>query len=165
MRSVTRITSIHAGQVLRAEGLITAEQLDEVQQESQQTGERIADILLARGLATEYDLAKALVRQLSLPYLSPRNYDIPKDALAILPGNVLHQHRVMPLDVFGDVLVLATYSDLDAQVLTEVEAESGKRVACVIAQKADLEAVLNEKFPPQDLGKEVASRLDQLFGS
>ena len=164
MRSATKITSHNAGQVLRAEGLITAEQLEEVQREAQSTGERVADVVLARGIATEYDLAKALVRQLSMPYLSPKSYDIPKEALTVVPAAVLQRHRIMPIDTFGDVLVVATYTDLDPQTIADIEADSGKKVACVVALKADLEAVLNDKFPRQDLGKEVASRLDQLFG-
>jgi len=164
MRSATKITSHNAGQVLRAEGLITAEQLEEVTREAQASGERVADIVLARGIATEYDLAKALVRQLSLPFLSPKMYDVPKEALTVLPAQVLHQHKVMPLDLFGDVFVVATYCDLDASVITDMESDTGKRIACVIALKADIEAVLNEKYPREDLGKEVASRLDQLFG-
>ena len=164
MRSATKITSLNAAQVLRAEGLITAEQLEEVQRESQASGERVADVVLARGIATEYDLAKALVRQLSLPFLSPKNYDVPKELLTVLSANVVHQHRILPLDLFGDVLVVATYCDLDAQVITDIEADTGKRIACVIAIRGDLDSVLNEKYPRQDLGKEVASRLDQLFG-
>jgi hypothetical protein len=164
MRSSAKITSLNAGQVLRAEGHITAEQLEEVVRESQTTGERVADILLARDMCTEYDLAKALVRQLSLPFLSPRNYQSPKEVISALPSNVLLQHRIVPIDVFGDVCVIATYGDLDAQTVTDLEADSGKRVACVIALKSDIDAVLLEKFPPQDIGKEVASRLDQLFG-
>jgi len=164
MRSATKITSLNAGQVLRAEGHITAEQLEEVVRESQVTGERVADILLARDMCTEFDLAKALVRQLGLPFLSPRNYATDKEVLALVPSEVLLQHHIVPIDVFGDVFVVATYGDLDAQTVTEIEADTGKRVACVIALKSEVEAVLQEKFPPQDIGKEVASRLDQLFG-
>ncbi|HET6162691.1 MAG TPA: hypothetical protein VFG37_03435 [Planctomycetota bacterium] len=164
MRSASKITSLNAGQVLRAEGNITAEQLEEVVKESQVTGERVAEILLARDLCTEFDMAKALVRQLGLPYLSPRNYQMPKEVLATLPPNVLMQHKIVPLDIFGDVLVIATYGDLDASTVTEIENETGKRVCCVVALRSDIEHVLQEKFPPQDIGKEVASRLDQLFG-
>src|SRR5262245_9735110 len=111
MRSASKITSHNAGQVLRAEGLITAEQLEEVTREAQASGERVADVVLARGIATEYDLAKALVHQLSLPFMSPKNYDLPKDVLTVLPAAVCHQHRIMPIDLFGDVLVVATYTD------------------------------------------------------
>jgi general secretion pathway protein E len=164
MRSATKITSLNAAQVLRAEGLITAEQLEEVQREAQASGERVADIVLARGIATEYDLAKALVHQLSLPFLSPKMYDVPKEALAVLPPAVLQQHRILPIDLVGDVLVVATYTDLDAQAMADMESDTGKKIACVVSLRTELEQVLNEKFPRQDLGKEVASRLDQLFG-
>jgi hypothetical protein len=164
MRIGNRSTTLNSGQVLRAEGLLTPEQLDDVLRDAQETGERIADVVLARGLATEYDLAKALVRQLSLPYLSPKSYDAPKEALAALPATIVHQRRVLPLDVFGDVLLIATYCELEPQAVAELEADTGKRLACVISLKSDLEAALNDRYPPQDLGKEVASRLDQLFG-
>lgn len=165
MRSATKITSLHAGQVMRAEGMLTTEQLDEVQAEAQQTGERVADVILARGFATEYDLAKALVHQLSLPYLSVKAYSAPKEIKSILQPATVHTHRVLPLDLFGEVLLIATYSDLDAQVVADLESETGKRIACVIAQKSELETVLQERYPQEDLGKQVASRLDQLFGT
>ncbi|MBL8842211.1 MAG: hypothetical protein JNL90_11870 [Planctomycetes bacterium] len=165
MRTATKISSLHAGQVLRAEGILTPEQLEEVQADATASGERVADVILARGLATEYDLAKALVHQLSLPYLSAKQYGSPKDVKTILPAATLYQHKVLPLDVFGDVLLIATYSDLDPQAVADIEAETGKRLAFVITQKAELEALLNERYPPEDLGKQVASRLDQLFGS
>lgn len=164
MRSVSRITSANAGQVLRTDGLITAEQLDDVQREAQQTGERVADVLFARGLVTEHDLAKSMVRQASMPYVSPRTYDIDKDALAALPAAAAHQHRVLPLDLFGDILVLATWCELDPHAVAEMETDTGKRLAFVIAEKTELETILNERYPQQDLGKAVANRLDQLFG-
>ncbi len=83
----------------------------------------------------------------------------------VLPAATLYQHKILPLDVFGEVLLLATYSDLDPQAVADIEAETGKRLACVITQKTELETILNERYPPEDLGKQVASRLDQLFGS
>ncbi|MSR47312.1 MAG: hypothetical protein EXS13_09645 [Planctomycetes bacterium] len=165
MRTATKISSLNAGQVLRAEGVLTPEQLDEVTHEAGQTGERLADVILARGMATEYDLAKALVHQLSLPYIAAKSYDPPKEVKTVVPVATLHQHRLLPLDLFGDVLLFATYADLDPQVVADLEAETGKRLAFVIAQKTELEAVLHERYPPEDLGKQVASRLDQLFGA
>ena len=50
MRSASKITSLNAGQVLRAEGNITAEQLEEVVKESQVTGERDLEIQRYKGL-------------------------------------------------------------------------------------------------------------------
>ena len=164
MRSSTKIASLNAAQVLRAEGLISAEQVDQVVEEAQSSGERIADVLIARGFATEYDLAKAMVSELGLPFLSPKNYDSPNDISTHVPSDVARTHRIVPLDVFNDVLVIATYADVDAQALTDLESDSGKRIACVIALKTDIEKVLNDRYPQEDLGKEVASRLDQLFG-
>jgi len=164
MRNATKISSLNAGQVLRAEGMLTPEQLEEVAAEAGQTGERIADVILARGMATEYDLAKALVHQLSLPYVGAKSYDPPKDVRAALTPETIHHHKILPLDLFGDYLLVATYADLEAQVVTELEAETGKRLGFVISPKTELEAVLNDRYPSEDLGKQVASRLDQLFG-
>lgn len=165
MRSNHKLGQLSAGQVLRAEGLLNIDQLQEVLEEHRATGERIVDITLARGLATEYDIAKAMVKHLNLPMVSPAGYDSNDDLKDLLPAAFLHNHKIVPLDLFGGLLVVATYGDLSGEEIGEVEREAGKDVNFVLCLKSELERTLDNDYPMESLGKEVASRLDELFGS
>jgi type IV pilus assembly protein PilB len=165
MRSSHKLGQLTAGQVLRAENLINAEQVQDMQEESRSTGERVSDIALARGLVTDYDVARAMTRHLQLPMVSAKSYQLDEEVKDLLPAQVLRSHMVLPLDRFGKVLVLATTGDLDEAAVQDLESQSGHHVNFVISPLADLKAVIDDEYPEENLGQEVASRLDELFGS
>ena len=165
MRSIHKLGQLSAGQVLRADGLISTAQLQEIHDEQAATRESVVEIAMARGLVTEFDVAKAMVRHLHLPYVSPMRYAIGDDVKAVLPAPALHNHMVIPFNKFGKLLVIATDGDLSSQATKELESESGCSIAFVIALRSEIQKTLNKEFPMENLGQEVASRLDELFGS
>ncbi len=165
MRNSQKLGQINLGQILHAARRLSAEEIEDVEKEHQQTGERVGDILLARGLATEYELAAALVSHLQLPYLSPRAYDIPEEVKRLLPAATLSAHQIVPLDRFENVLLIATWGEIDPELIPELESLTQLKICFCVAQKSDIGYVLQEKFPQLDVGQEVTSRLDQLFGS
>ena len=59
MRSIHKLGQLSAGQVLRADGLISTAQLQEIHDEQAATRESVVEIAMARGLVTEFDVAKA----------------------------------------------------------------------------------------------------------
>ncbi len=164
MRSSHKLGQLSTEQVLRAEGLVDAQQAEEIVEEHRATSERITDIALARGLVTEYDLAKAMCRQLQLPYILPTQYDTPDEIGKPLAGTFFHGHRLVPMDRFGSTLIIATCGDLDMSAIEHIESETKGRVGIYIALVSEIERVLKEKYPVEDLGTAVASRLDELFG-
>jgi hypothetical protein len=165
MRSLHKLGQLTASQVLRAEGLVTAEQVIEIDEEIQATNERFTEAVLGRSLATEFDIAKAMVLHMQLPMLNPACYPMDESVKTVLPPSVVHNLRVLPYDRFGSLLLVATTGDLDASDIAEIESQSACRATFVIAIRSDLERAIEKDFPAESLGQEVASRLDEIFGS
>jgi len=171
MRSVHKLGQLTAGQVLVAGGRINPEQLQELVQEQQGSGERVTDIAIERGMLTEFDIAKAMVRHLQLPFVNPASYDIADDTFQMVPPDLLREHRIVPLDVFGSVLSIATCGDLSSGAIKQVEMHSSCRVALFISLQSEIDRVIEDRCPApvlgsnSSMGEEVASRLDQLFGA
>ena len=164
MRNAQKLGQLSTAQILHADRQIVSDEMNDVEREHQQTGESVSSIILARGLCTEFDLAKAIVKQLAIPYVSAKDYEILEEVKTILPPELLHAHKIIPLDQFGDVLLLATWGELPKELVPEILARYSLKVSLVISQKSEIESVLDDQFPKVMIGEEVATRLDQLFG-
>ena len=144
---------------------MTVEEVQEIMGEVAHTGERSMDIVLARGMATEYDIAKAMTRHLQMPFVSPTLYNIEDDVRETLPPHLLHNLMVLPYGKFGRLLVLATTGDLEMEDIREIEHQSDMTVNFAVALKSEIKRALDKEFPREKLGQEVVSRLDELFGA
>ena len=100
-----------------------------------------------------------------LPLVAPASYDIGDEVKDILSPTFVHNHKVIPLDLFGGLLIVATYGDLNLEAISEIEQESGRDVNFVLSLRSDIERAIETLYPMESLGQEVASRLDELFGS
>ena len=151
------------GEILRDEGYVTADQLEVAMQEQQSEGTTLVDALLSLGFATEWDVAKCLVMEFQLPFIEISTYEIAREVKDLLPPPFLHQHLLVPLDVFGKTLAMATTGGITSDELDEIEEVSGMEVALYVALASDIRRALQEHFPLNRVGEELSARFDQLF--
>jgi len=151
------------GEVLLEEGYITDEQLASAVEEQKATGSLLGEVLVSSGYVTEWEVAKCLVGQMQLPFVCSTHYDIPKEAIELLPHAFLHQHRLVPLDIFGNVLVMATAGNLSPDVVEEIEVSTKYEVALFVALHSDVQETLQNRFPLEKVTNELSSKFDQLF--
>jgi len=153
------------GEVLLEERQITDDQLSSALEEQAATGGILSEILVSSGFVTEWDLAKCLVTRLQLPFIYTTQYDIPREAIDLLPHTFLHQHRLVPLDVFGTVFAIASAGNISQEILGEIELSTGHEVSLYIALASDIQETLREKFPLEKVTDELSEKFDQLFQS
>ena len=151
------------GEILRDDGYISQEQLDAATEEQKLSGGLLGEILVSLGFVTEWEVAKCLVKQLQLPFIYTTLYDSPKEAIDLLPHAFLHQHRIVPVDIFGKTLVLATAGNIDNEVVEEIEESTQLGVALYISLSTDIHRKLQEDYPLEKVSDELAERMDQLF--
>ena len=164
MRSIQKLRQMTAVQVMAAEGLADQEVLDDVGREHRETGERVTDIMIARGLVTEFDIARAMSRHLRLPYQNPSAYELSEDLKETVDLSTLHSHRLFPMDRFANVLVMATCGDVPAKTVAQIEKDTGCTVALYVALASQIQRMVQEHYPLGEIGAQVANRLDELFG-
>ena len=151
------------GEILVEEGFITEEQLSFATEEHSSSGGPLTEILISQRAVTEWEVAKCLTSQLHLPFIYTKHYDIPSDIVSLLPHAFLHQHRLVPMDQFGDCLVMATAGNITEEVVEEIELSTKARVMMYIALSSDIQETLQEKFPLEKLTNELSEKFDQLF--
>lgn len=151
------------GEILVEEGYITDEQLRAAVEEQKAGGGLLGEVLVSMGFVTEWEVAKCLVGQFQLPFVYTQHYDIPKEAQTLLPHPFLHQHRMVPLDLFGKCLVVATSGSISTDVVEEIEVSTGYEVALYVALSSDIQKTLQDKFALERVTDELAQKFDQLF--
>jgi type IV pilus assembly protein PilB len=117
MANFTRQTTRRLGEILLEEKLVTVTQLQEALKRQYTTGELLGEALVNLKIVTETDIARVIARQFGYPYFNAAKYDIPGEALALIPVDVAIEHQIIPLDRIGDVLLLAVAGVVPAEVL------------------------------------------------
>lgn len=147
MSDLDRITRKSLGEILVDEGLLSVEQLRQVTSEQERTGEPLAEAVVRAGYVSEESIAKTLCEQLSKPFCKATGYDIAPDVIKLFPPRLLVEHCFVPLDRFGDLLILAMGGLLDQMTLTQIRRLSGCKVEVFVSTATDVKQVLRRQFP------------------
>ncbi len=88
---------IRLGDLLVQQKVISSADLDIALAAQKKSGRRLGRIIVESGLAGENDIAQALARQLSLPFVDLRKFNPDASILQLLPETQARRFRAMPL--------------------------------------------------------------------
>lgn len=137
MREPTRVI----GQLLLADGAIDNEQLAMALRQQQATRERLGAILV-RGGADPEAVARALARQLKLPF-APAPLIPERPALAMIERAVATRLGVVPLMVREKAVSVAMADPLDISAIDDLQFRTGRRIDPAVATPHAVQQALN----------------------
>jgi type II secretory ATPase GspE/PulE/Tfp pilus assembly ATPase PilB-like protein/DNA-binding response OmpR family regulator len=132
------------GEALVEFGLITPEQLASALTAQATTSQRLAQILVEQGAASEDDLAWALSHKLGYPYVFLRPDIVDEETIRLLPETFLRKHSVLPILRFGHELTLVMADPTDQRTVDEVVSRTGLHVKRALAPISKIEALLDD---------------------
>ena len=143
------------GEILCNEGLIQQQQLEEILHLQQSDNRRLGELLLDRGLIDESRLTESLSRLHRIPYIQLDKESLDPEVIRLVPFELLQAHRVVPVSVEDQRLMVATNNPLDVSALQEIQVKSGYSVYPVMASAHDIEKTLQEYFDAVQTGKSL----------
>lgn len=158
------------GELLVKEGFITKEALLEALDEQKTSNTRLDEILVKRGVVSEFDIAKATGKLLGLPFAALSAIEPEQSALSLIPENVASRLRVVPLkiDHAANELILAMADPSDALAIDEVRILSKRGVSAVAAAPSDIAKALSRYYKVRSSLREAikdAENADTLPGA
>ena len=115
---------LRIGELLVQSGVLSEEALAEVLERQKVDRRRLGDLLIERNLVEPRRLAQIISYQLSCPWLSLTNVDIPRELLELVPRDLAIKHTLVPVhlrDKKGTTfLYVATHDPTDDAALAEV---------------------------------------------
>ena len=133
------------GQILLDQGALTAAQLQHAV-EHPIRGLRLGSALVHQNIITTEQLAAAVAEQASLQWESMGDCLVAEHLAAMVPAAIALRYSVVPLREEGDVLVLATESNIDPVSLAALERKLGRPVRHVIVPKGEVTVELRRLY-------------------
>lgn len=110
------------------------------------TDRRIGDYLVKQGLVTETDVAQALSKQFSIPFLTLQEISFQPDAVRRIPEQVARRYQVVPVKIDGQVLTIASVDPLNVLVVDDLSFITGLQIDIVLMTATDIERAIERVY-------------------
>jgi type IV pilus assembly protein PilB len=138
------------GELLVREELITPLQLQQAMEETRKGGGRLGAELAKLGFLEENELTAFLSKQYGVPAIDLREFDIDNETIALIPREVVHKHKVIPVNRTGSTLIVAMADPSNIFAVDDIKFLTGYNVEVVVASEDALEEA-EEKYYNQSV--------------
>jgi type IV pilus assembly protein PilB len=125
------------------DGLLSTKQVEELLQQQKKEGTRLLKLLLEKAYVSEQDMAVSMGRVLNTPPINLARISIPNDIADLLPREVAHNHKVVPVSRLENKLFLAMADPLNVLAIDDVKRITRLEVAPLIAAERAIIDKLN----------------------
>lgn len=147
MRKFDKIARKKLGELLVDAGLISYEVVDQAIAEQKRTGRLIGEILVEQGHVRELDIAVVLARQFQLPFLQLADYQFSSEIVEMIPAELCHQFGLIPLDCFGDVMIVAVSQNPTREAIDAIRDATGCTISPFVAIGSEVQRYLDDLAP------------------
>lgn len=141
-----KIINKQIGEILLDSKLITTEQLEEALRVQKEKGGLIGHVLITLGYASEEAIAKALMTQYGIPFLSLENYEIDLEVVKLIPEQVARQYGLIAVDRVGEILTVVMSNPLNSQAIEDIEMVTKKTPHIFISTISDVTNAINQFY-------------------
>jgi type IV pilus assembly protein PilB len=139
------------GDLLVAEGLITAEQLRQALADQKGKADKLGSVLVRQGSISEEQLIGFLSRQYGIPSITLLNLDVDPETLRLVPAHIAKKYEVLPVKRIGGTLTLAMSDPTNVFALDDIAFMTNLQILPVVAPQAAIRKALDrayEAVPP-----------------
>lgn len=131
------------GDALVEDGLLSASQVQELLEQQKKQGTRLLKLLVEKNYISEIDMVVSMGRVLNTPPINLARISIPQDIASLIPKEVAHNHKVLPVSRLENRLYLAMADPLNVLALDDVKRITKLEVSPMIATEKSITEKLN----------------------
>jgi type IV pilus assembly protein PilB len=125
------------------DGLLTAGQIEELLAQQKKEGTRLLKLILEKACVSEQDMAVSMGRVLNTPPVNLARAGVSPEIADLLPRDLCHNHKVVPVSRLDNKLFLAMADPLNVLALDDVRRITRLEVAPLIASEKAILDKLN----------------------
>ncbi len=137
------------GEMLVTDNVISSPDLETALSKQQETGGSLGRILVEMGLASEWEMAAALGKQLNVPFITLSHYDIDQGVLSSIPTHLVRKYKIVPVDRTGDTLTIALSDPSNIYLLDELKLLTKTQIIPVISFESDIDEAIERYYSKQ----------------
>lgn len=148
-------------QILRRRKLATEDQLQEVLEESRNTGQDFEEVLYNYQIITEDQLLQLVADELNTQFVELHISSIDKEVANAISADIARTYSIVPIQEDGETLTLATDKPFDTKLIDELHFVVSKDCRIVVARPRDIVEALEAFYP--ESGSNVADTINELI--
>jgi len=125
------------------DGLLTLKQVEELLAQQKKEGTRLLKLILSKSYVSEADMAVSMGRVLNTPPINLARVTIPPDIADLLPREMAHTHKVVPVSRLENKLFLAMADPLNVLAIDDVRRITHLEISPMIASEKAIIDKLN----------------------
>lgn len=146
--------------LLREQGIVSAEQLQHAQAQAAKTGQNLSRVIVQQGLLTEQDLTNLLAEQHGMTAVELSSYLIKPEVIQVVPEPLARKHTLIPIFKIGDSLTVAIDDPLKFFALDEVRLKTKCDVKVVLASESAIRQAIDQYYGASGTVQEVAQAIE-----
>jgi MSHA biogenesis protein MshE len=163
---VARPEKIRLGELLVRQNLLTAEQLKLALDEQKKTGRKLGRVIVEFGYLTEEGLSEALARQLNVPFVNLKAFDLKLEVVNLLPEAQARRFRALALEKAGERLRVAMVDPTDLFTYDELTRILRREIEPAVVTESALLAAFDRVYRRTEqitgLAKELTAELGEV---
>jgi len=153
------MAQLNIEQSLVGEGIISAEQLQNVKLEQQRSSISLVKAIRRLNIITEDALIDFLCKKMHLNCLNLKDFSPSEDLLSLLPSDFILKEKILPISKNNDELAVGILDPLDSALLDELRFRTGLFIRPSLVKEKELTEILtyyvDGRKKPQPAQKEA----------
>lgn len=146
-------------ELLVSDGLLAADVLKSLHEESAKTGDPLLALLVDKGHVSSEDLTKCVARVTKVPYVNLLKAKVDEKILGLLPIDIAERYMAVPLGEMQNRLVVAMLDADNVQAVDFLANRIGRPLKVYLASQEGIEHVLHQYS--LNVGADVAAELSR----
>lgn len=154
----------HLGEILVEEGLVSREELEDVQKQKEKTGMSIENLLIKKGLCSENDILKAQAKLFRFDFTEKLEFSGMEDIYSNIPLKLIQKNKIVPYQKKKDTIFIAINDPTNLYPLDEIKNFLNGYIAkFTLSPEPEIQKIIHQHFDrTQSDTKEL---MDEMEGS
>lgn len=159
-----RPEKIRLGELLVQQKLLSEEQLTFSLGEQKRTGRKLGRVFVENGFVTEEQISGALAKQLNIPYVNLKFFNVNPDLMRLLPETQARRFRALVLEERGGALVIGMADPTDLFAYDEISRIVKRAITLAVVNESELLATVDRIYRRTGEITDLARELEQDLG-
>jgi MSHA biogenesis protein MshE len=161
---MARPEKVRLGEILVSQKFLSQEQLGLALDEQKRTGRKLGRIFVEQGFVTEDQISEALARQLNIPFINLKFYNLRQDAVRLLPETQARRFRAIVLEAKGNTVLVGMVDPTDLFAYDEIARIVKRDLSLAVVNETLLLAAIDRMYRRTEEISDLAHELEEELG-
>jgi MSHA biogenesis protein MshE len=159
-----RPEKIRLGEILVQQKLLSEEQLQFALGEQKRTGRKLGRVFIENGLVSEEQISGAIAKQLNIPYINLKFFNVNPELMRLLPETQARRFRALVLEDRGGTLLIGMADPTDLFAYDEISRIVKRNISLAVVNESELLATVDRIYRRTEEITDFARELEQDLG-